>query len=71
MPAEGAIEVRTPLALLLGAGAGVGAAIYLAARNELARRDPAPAVEPLATVDMPPAGGGDPPRASGPDGAVA
>ena len=62
--------MRTPLALLLGAGAGVGAAIYLAARNELARRDPEPAAdtpltEPPATVDMPPSG------ASGPDGAVA
>jgi hypothetical protein len=71
VPAEGAIEVRTPLALLLGAGAGVGAAIYLAARSELARRDPTPAVEPRATVDMPPTGGGAPPRAGGPAGAVA
>lgn len=63
--------MRTPLALLLGAGVGVGAAIYLAARDELARRESAPATETAATVDMPPESAGGPPHASRSDGAVA
>ncbi len=57
--------MRTPLALLFGVGLGVAAAIYLAARDELDRHDPAP-----ATADMPPEGAGGPPRPGG-DGAVA
>ena len=51
--------MRTSFALLLGAKAGIGAAIYVAAYRELARRksDPSPTTTP-AQSDGPPQSNG-------------
>jgi len=56
---KGATRVRTSFALLLGAKAGIGAAIYVAAHRELARRKSAPS--PTTT----PAKSDGPPRSTG------